>query len=81
VGRPEDRQAFAAWIAAAIEPRNIAGLADPTRRNLYPVDLDTLIERHALLGLSREHLLEALPRLRGQGPEPAFAAPRSPVGA
>ncbi len=69
----DDRAAFAAWMATAIAPRNVVGLAEPSRRNLYPVDLDTLIERHALLGLSREALLEALPRLRGLGPEPAFA--------
>jgi FADH2 O2-dependent halogenase len=72
-GSGDDRAAFAAWMATAIAPRNVVGLAEPSRRNLYPVDLDTLIERHALLGLSRDALLEALPRLRGLGPEPAFA--------
>jgi FADH2 O2-dependent halogenase len=73
VGSSEDREEFAEWIAAAIAPRNVVGLADRTRRNLYPVDLDTLIERHALLGLSRSELLAALPRLRGMGAEPHFA--------
>jgi FADH2 O2-dependent halogenase len=73
VGSAEERAAFAAWMQAAIAPRNVVGLADPARRNLYPVDLDTLIERHALLGLSRDELVEALPRLRGMGPEPTFA--------
>ena len=72
VGSVADRQEFAEWIAAAIAPRNVVGLADPARRNLYPVDLDTLIERHALLGMSREELMVALPRLRGMGAEPAF---------
>jgi FADH2 O2-dependent halogenase len=67
VGSLEDRKEFAAWMADAIAPRNVVGLADPARRNLYPVDLDTLIERHALLGLSREEMLDALPRLRGMG--------------
>lgn len=53
------------WVAEQIAPRNVAGLADPARHNLYPVDLDVLLERHALLGLSRDQLSAALPRLRG----------------
>ncbi len=73
-GSREEREAFAAWMAAAIAPRNVVGLADPARHNLYPVDLDTLIERHALLGLHRDQMLDALPRLRGMGPEPAFTS-------
>jgi FADH2 O2-dependent halogenase len=78
VGSAEARQAFAEWMQAAIAPRNVVGLADPARRNLYPVDLDTLIERHRLLGLNRDELVEALPRLRGMEPEPHFA--RQPLG-
>lgn len=65
-GSPADaRQRFAAWIRGAIAPRNVAGLADPRRHNLYPVDLDLLVERADRLGLSREDVLSALPRLRG----------------
>ena len=64
-GTAERRRQFADWIATAIAPRNIAGLSDPERRNLYPVDFDVLVERHALLGLSRSELLAALPALRG----------------
>ena len=64
-GTAAQRREFADWVAASIAPRNVAGLADPERHNLYPVDLDLLIERHELLGLSRDHLLAALPRLRG----------------
>jgi FADH2 O2-dependent halogenase len=75
VGSRADREAFAEWMRGAIAPRNVVGLADPARRNLYPVDLDTLIERHALVGLSREELLVALPRLRGMGAEPEFGRP------
>ena len=59
---------FVDWIAKAIEPRNIAGLADPRRHNLYPVDLDVLVERHALLGMTRKELTSALPALRGSTP-------------
>ena len=71
-GTSDERRGFAEWVTHAIAPRNIAGLADTARRNLYPVDLDVLIERHALLGKSRDQLLEALPALRGMAPEPSF---------
>ena len=66
-GSADARRRFADWIAEAIDPRNVAGLANPERRNLYPVDFDALIERHALLGLTRAELLSALPALRGSG--------------
>ncbi|MDQ3698476.1 MAG: FAD-dependent oxidoreductase [Gemmatimonadota bacterium] len=77
-GRGDARSAaecrrYAEWVAGAIEPRNIAGLADPARHHLYPVDLDLLIDRHALLGLSRDQLVDALPALRGMAPEPPVA--------
>jgi FADH2 O2-dependent halogenase len=60
-----ERRDFAAWVEHAIAPRNIAGLADASRNNLYPVDLAVLIKRHALLGLDCEALIERLPLLRG----------------
>jgi tetracycline 7-halogenase / FADH2 O2-dependent halogenase len=59
------RAGFERWVASAIAPRNIAGFADPAAHNLYPVDLDVLVDRHALLGLSREEIVAALPALRG----------------
>jgi FADH2 O2-dependent halogenase len=71
-GTAEQRQAFVDWVRDAIAPRNIGGLADPSRRHLYPVDLDLLIDRHALLGLTRDQLVAGLPALRGMSPEPAF---------
>jgi FADH2 O2-dependent halogenase len=74
VGTPDDRRRFVEWVRQSIAPRNIAGLADPEQRNLYPVDFDVLIERHALVGLSRDQLLEAMPRLRGMAPEPGIKA-------
>jgi FADH2 O2-dependent halogenase len=76
VGTAEERQGFADWISQAIAPRNIAGLADPARRNLYPVDFDVLIERHALLGMTRDQLLEGLPALRGMGPPAQITSSR-----
>ena len=69
-GSVDARARYAAWVTEAIASRNVAGLADPARHNLYPVDLDLLIERHDLLGLSREQLVDALPALRGMAPEP-----------
>jgi FADH2 O2-dependent halogenase len=70
VGSPEDRRGFVEWITRAIAPRNIAGLANPSRRNLYPVDFDALIEQHALLGMTRAEILVALPALRGMRADP-----------
>jgi FADH2 O2-dependent halogenase len=57
-GSPSDRARYATWATDAIAPRNVAGLADPARHNLYPVDLDVLIDRHALLGLNRQQVME-----------------------
>ena len=65
IASPAERRAYAAWVEQAIAPRNIAGFADKARHNLYPVDLDVLIDRHALLGLDREALIERVPLLRG----------------
>ncbi|HEV8400095.1 MAG TPA: FAD-dependent oxidoreductase [Gemmatimonadales bacterium] len=62
------RRGFERWVAEAIAPRNIAGFADPAAHNLYPVDLDVLVDRRALLGLSREEIIAALPALRGVAP-------------
>ena len=76
-GAGHERAAFADWMARTIAPRNVVGLADPARHNMYPVDLDVLVEHHALLGMSRKRLLSALPALRGLGPEPTFVE-RSP---
>lgn len=52
-------------IRRLIAPRNVAGLADPARRRLYPVDLDTLMECAPLLGLNPDQVRRELPRLRG----------------
>lgn len=65
VGTEADRRAFTDWVARSIAPRNIAGLADSQRHNLYPVDFDALLERHALLGMTRDQLRRAIPALRG----------------
>ncbi|MEO5904840.1 MAG: NAD(P)-binding protein [Gemmatimonadaceae bacterium] len=69
VGTADDRRSFADWVTHAIAERNIAGLADLRKRNLYAVDFDVLIDRHALLGMSRDQLVVALPALRGMKPQ------------
>jgi FADH2 O2-dependent halogenase len=71
VGSPAERSAFAEWLAEKIAPRNVAGLANASRSNLYPVDFDALIEGHGLLGMSRNQVIAALPALRGMTPGPA----------
>jgi len=68
-GTPEERSGFVDWITDAISQRNIAGLADRARHNLYPMDFNALVERHALLGMSREELVAAMPALRGNSTE------------
>jgi hypothetical protein len=64
-GAPDKRQRYVEWVREAIAPRNVAGLANPERGNLYPVDLDALIEQHDVLNMTREQVIEALPKLRG----------------
>ena len=72
IGSAKERQDFGDWVSRAIAQRNIAGLADPQRGNLYPVDFDVLVEKHQLLGMSRGQLIEALPALRGMAKAPSF---------
>jgi FADH2 O2-dependent halogenase len=56
---------FEEEIRAILEARNLAGLADPGRNRLYPVDLEPLVEGAELLGLTRDEVRRELPRLRG----------------
>jgi len=52
-------------IRQIIAPRNLAGLADPARNRLYPVDLELLIAGAGLLGLTAEEIRREIPQLRG----------------
>ncbi len=61
-----DPQAFKEWVRSAIAQRNIAGLGDPARRHLYPVDEGALVENAGLLGLDAVEARRRLPRLRGR---------------
>ncbi|HEV8382590.1 MAG TPA: FAD-dependent oxidoreductase [Gemmatimonadales bacterium] len=67
VRSPADRLQFVKWVSTAIAPRNVCGLANRAAHHCYPVDLDVLVQRHAVLGMSRESLINALPALRGGG--------------
>lgn len=60
-----ERRGFVEWITGAIQDRNVAGLADPARQNLYPVDLDLMVERASLLGMTAAELRSRLHLLRG----------------
>ena len=72
-GSEAQRADYVRWVQRCIAPRNIGGFADPARNNLYPVDLDVLLERYVLLGMTRDQVLAALPLLRGMSPDPAFS--------
>lgn len=70
-GRAASARKFASryfdQVRRLIAPRNLAGLADPERNRLYPVDLEILVASANLLDLSREEIRRELPRLRGGG--------------
>jgi hypothetical protein len=51
---------YAARIAQAVAPINVAGLCNPERRNWYPVDLDDTIRAAHKLELTPEHVRSAL---------------------
>jgi len=59
-----DQREFVSWVTRSIAPRNVCGLASPAAHGLYPVDLEMLVRRHAVLGMSRDSLVSALPALR-----------------
>lgn len=56
---------FTRWVADAIEGRNVAGLCDPTKSNLFAADTQDIVRSAALLGMSRDAVVQALPKLRG----------------
>jgi tetracycline 7-halogenase / FADH2 O2-dependent halogenase len=56
---------FTRWVTDAIEGRNVAGLCDQTKANLYPVDMQDLVRSADLLGMTTEQVEEILPGLRG----------------
>jgi FADH2 O2-dependent halogenase len=60
----QDPDGFPGWVATAIEPRNVAGLADPGKHGLYAVDLEDLVRAAAKLGLSPAEVRRRIGRLR-----------------
>lgn len=56
------------WIREIVAPFNLAGLLRDEVHPLYPVDLDLLTERSALLGLTADEMRRRLPRLREAAP-------------
>jgi FADH2 O2-dependent halogenase len=64
-GSAAERRAFVEWVHRSIEARNIGDFGNPGKGNLYPVDLDALVDSHEKLGMTRDQVIAALPRLRG----------------
>jgi FADH2 O2-dependent halogenase len=63
-GSDDARRRFSEWVATRIASRNVVGLGEsPT--HLYGVDMDLLMKRGGLLGLTEADVEERLPRLRG----------------
>ncbi len=62
-----EAESFERWIREKIGCRNVIGLSDPNRDNLYPVDIDLLISRAELLGLTRDEMQAKVHLLRGGG--------------
>ncbi len=54
--------AFAADVRRLIEPFNVGGFGDPTRRNRYPVRAEDLLDAGHKLGASREEIIAMLER-------------------
>lgn len=58
---------FRARVLMAIRDRDLCGFGRPDRHDLHPVDLDVLVASSHRLGLGRDAIRAALPRLRGEG--------------
>lgn len=56
---------FTSWVIERIAPRDLCGFDRPAKPNLYPVDLELLVERAGLLAMEPDEVFAALPRLRG----------------
>ena len=65
---PRAARVLPGWIGPAIESRNLIGLDDPLRRNVYPVDLADMERRQdriaARLGVDVAEVRRRWPRLR-----------------
>jgi tetracycline 7-halogenase / FADH2 O2-dependent halogenase len=57
-----DAEALIAQIHAAIDPINVAGLANPNLRNWYPIEADDMVNAAAKLDSSRDEVRALLKR-------------------
>jgi FADH2 O2-dependent halogenase len=57
-----DPRAFEETVAEQIEPLNIAGLCDSTKRNWYGIDLEDVVRGAGKLGLTSREVRRILPR-------------------
>ncbi|MEE2637224.1 MAG: FAD-dependent oxidoreductase [Acidobacteriota bacterium] len=64
-GTESARRWFTQWVSDGIRAHNLIGLGESDTQ-LYGVDLDLLVQRSALLGLSAKELKARLGRLRGR---------------
>lgn len=62
VRTPEETAEFAEEVRRAVEPINVAGLADPVRRNWYPVQAEDLLENAHKLHATREEVEQLFER-------------------
>ena len=62
---PRGARDFTPWVLERIAPRDLCGFDRPKMPNLYPVDLELLVERAELLAMEPAEVFAALPRLRG----------------
>jgi tetracycline 7-halogenase / FADH2 O2-dependent halogenase len=62
VRTPQEAARFAEDVRRAIEPINVAGLADARRRNWYPVEAADLLRNAHKLGATREEVERLLER-------------------
>lgn len=60
---PSDPVQFAHQVAAAIEPLNVAGLADPEKRNWYGVDLHDVVLNASKLEMTSDEMKATLPKI------------------
>lgn len=69
-----ESEAFTRAVRRAIEPINVAGLADPRRHNRYPVEAEDLFRNAHKLGATREEIAQMLERCGFGQPAPAVPA-------
>lgn len=62
---PKGAKDFPSWVIERIAPRDLCGFDRPKQPNLYPVELDHLVQRAHLLAMEPDEVFAALPRLRG----------------